>query len=149
MKQFDLFRKRADSDVNLHLKNHTIMKIVFTSALVLIMTAIQAMPVDKDSVENGKKARVSTPVTTPATNTLVSMQQLQEENAALKMHIAEMQNRLENENSMLKYNLTMLKVITKLNESNRQEKMEDLQGEVGFTNMMSNVLLLIKNGVTR
>jgi len=113
------------------------------------MTAIQAMPVDKDSVENGKKARVSTPVTTPATNTLVSMQQLQEENAALKTHIAEMQNRLENENSMLKYNLTMLTVINKLNESIKEEKMEDLQGQVGFTNMMSNVLLLIKSGAAR
>jgi hypothetical protein len=125
------------------------MKIVFTSMLVLIMTAIQAMPVDKDSIENGKKARVSTPATTPTSSSLLSMQQLQEENAILKARIAEMENRLENENSMLQYKLTMMTVVNKLNESSKQEKMEDMQGHIGFTNMMTITLLLIKSGVTR
>ncbi len=106
------------------------------------------MPVDKDSVENGKKARVSTPATTP-TSSLMSMQQLQEENATLKARIAEMENRLENENSMLQYKLTMISVVNKLNESSKQEKIEDMQGHIGFTNMMTNTLLLIKNGVAR
>lgn len=138
-----------NSDVNLQKKNHTIMKIVFTSMLVLIMTAIQAMPVDKDSIENGKKARVSTPATTPTSSSLLSMQQLQEENAILKARIAEMENRLENENSMLQYKLTMMTVVNKLNESSKQEKMEDMQGHIGFTNMMTITLLLIKSGVTR
>lgn len=138
-----------NSDVNLQKKNHTFMKIVFTSMLVLIMTAIQAMPVDKDSIENGKKARVSTPATTPTSSSLLSMQQLQEENAILKARIAEMENRLENENSMLQYKLTMMTVVNKLNESSKQEKMEDMQGHIGFTNMMTITLLLIKSGVTR
>lgn len=125
------------------------MKIVFTSMLVLLITAIQAMPVEKDSVENGKKARVSTPATTPNTSSLVSMQQLQEENAKLKARIAEMENRLENENGMLQYKLTMMTVVNKLNDSSKQEKIEDMQGHIGFTNMMTNTLLLIKNGVAR
>jgi hypothetical protein len=125
------------------------MKIVFTSMLVLVMTAIQAMPVDKDSVENGKKAQVSTPVTTPATASLVTMQQLQEENAALKMRISEMENRLENENSMLQYKLVMLNVISKLNENSTMEKLEDLQSQVGFSKMMSNVLMIIRARVTQ
>jgi hypothetical protein len=130
-------------------ENHTIMKIVFTSILVLFMTAIQAMPVDKDSIENGKKAQVSTPVTTPTSSSLLSMQQLQEENTILKARIAEMENRLENENSMLQYKLTMMTVVNKLNEISKQEKMEEMQGHIEFANMMTNTLLLIKSGVTR
>ncbi len=121
------------------------MKIVFTSVLVLMMTAMQAMPVDKDSVENGKKARVSAPATTPASTSLVSMQQLQEENAALKNKIAEMENRLENENSLLQYRYVMLNVFSKLNDNKKMESLEELQSQVGFTTTMSNVLLKIKS----
>ena len=121
------------------------MKIVITFVLLLFMTAIQAMPADKDSVEKGKKAQVSTPATAPGTSTLLTMQQLQEENANLKAQILEMENRLENENSMLQYKLVMLNIISKLNESSKQEKMEDLQSHIGFSNIMSNIMLLIRS----
>lgn len=123
------------------------MKIVITFVLLLFMTAIQAMPADKDSVEKGKKAQVSTPATAPGTSTLLTMQQLQEENANLKAQILEMENRLENENSMLQYKLVMLNIISKLNDSSKQEKMEDLQSRIGFSNMMSNIMLLIRSNV--
>jgi mannose/fructose/N-acetylgalactosamine-specific phosphotransferase system component IID len=58
-----------------------------------------------------------------------------------------MENRLENVNSMLQYKLVMLNIISKLNESSKQEKMEDLQSHIGFSNIMSNIMLLIRSNV--
>jgi len=121
------------------------MKTVITSMLVLFMTAIQAMPVDKDSADKGKKAEVSNPTTTPVSSSLVSMQQLQQENAALKAQIFNMENKFENENSLLQYNLTMLNVMSKLNENGKLEMMEELQSQLGFTKTMANTLMLVKS----
>jgi hypothetical protein len=119
------------------------MKIVFTSMLLMIMAIAQAMPNGNDSLDNGKKAKSTTPSNPTTAVVTMSMQQLQEENAVLKMRLAEMENKLEDEKSMLQYKYAMLKLVTAFEGNGNMEKMEDLKSQVNFNKMMSTALFMI------
>jgi hypothetical protein len=107
------------------------------------MAIVQAMPNGNDSLDNGKKAKSSTPAAPTTAVVAMSMQQLQEENAVLKMRYAEMENKLEDEKSMLHYKYAMLKLVTTFDDNGNQEKMEDLKSQVNFSKMMSTTLFMI------
>jgi hypothetical protein len=129
--------------------NHTIMKIIFTSLLLMLFATTQAMPVLKDSLDNGKKGQVSTPVTPNVSTATMSMQQLQEENAMLKAKLFQLENRLEDEKGMLQYKLTMTYVLSRIAELDRINKMEELKSQINFGKSMSGTLMLLKNEVVR
>lgn len=118
------------------------MKIVFTSMLLMLLAIAQAMPYGNDSLDNGKKVKSTNPATA-TTAVAMSMQQLQEENAILKMRFAEMENKLEDEKSMLLYNYAMLKLVTAFEGNGNQDRMEDLKSQVNFGKMMSTTLFMI------
>lgn len=123
--------------------NHTIMKIIFTSLLLMLLATTQAMPILKDSLDNGKKSQVSTPVTPNVSTATMSMQQLQEENAMLKAKLVQLENRLEEEKGMLQYKLTMSNLMARVEQQNKLETMEELKSQVNFGKMISNTLFLI------
>lgn len=123
------------------------MKIVFTSMLLMIMAIAQAMPNGNDSLDKGKKGKSATASNPTTVVTPMSMQQLQEENTVLKIRLAELENKLEDEKSMLQYRYAMLKLITSIEENGKLEKMEDLRSQVNFSKMMSTTLFMINKEV--
>lgn len=111
--------------------------------LLMLMAIAQAMPNGNDSLDNGKKGKSTTPSSATTAVTSMSMQQLQEENNVLKMRLAELENKLEDEKSMLHYKYAMLKLVTTFDGNGNLEKMEDLKSQVNFSKMMSTTLLMI------
>jgi len=115
----------------------------------MLFATTQAMPVLKDSLDNGKKSQVSTPVTPNVSTATMSMQQLQEENAMLRAKLFQLENRLEDEKGMLQYKLTMTKILSRIAELDRINKMEELKSQINFGKSMSGTLMLLKNEVVR
>lgn len=117
--------------------------------LLLIMVTLQAMPVNTDSTNRDKKSE-SVKVSNPsAPAAALPLYQLQEENTLLKARLATLENKLEEEKSMLQYQLTMLGLVTKLEQTKNTEKMDDLQSQISFNQVLANTLLLLKNGVSQ
>lgn len=119
------------------------MKIVFTSLLIMIMAIAQAMPNGNDSLDNGKKTKSSTTSIPTIAVPALSMQQLLEENAALKVRLVVIENKLEDEKALLQYNYTMLKLVSNIEGSKKSDKIEDMKSHLNFSNVMSNTLFLI------
>ena len=118
------------------------MKVLFTSLLLLTMVTVQANTAYTDSTATGKKTEIG-PSSNPS-NT-ATIQQLQQENSELKFKIASLETRLEDQLSLLNYKLTMTGLLAKVDENNQLEKMEDLKSKLGFSQIMGNTLLLLKN----
>ncbi len=123
------------------------MKLVFTSALMLIMLVSHALPMANDSSDKDKKSK-SNP-SNPTLTTTMSMQQLQEENAFLKARLAELETKTEDEKSMLQYRYTMLKLVTMLDKNDNSDKMEDLKSQLNFSKMLSSTLQILNTGQGR
>lgn len=99
-----------------------------------------ASPINIDSTNPGKKAEVSVP-SNPST---VSIQQLQEENNQLKAKLASLENKFEDEKGRFNYQMTMVNMVSRLEDHKKAEKLEDLNSVIGFNQMMTNILLQIK-----
>lgn len=125
-------------------KNHTNMKVLFTSMLLLTMIAIQAMPVENDSTSPGKKGQ-ATLISTPSNPSMLSMQQLQDENAQLRAKVANLENVHENEKGVLNYKITMLGLFGRLDAEKKAERLSDLEAVLNYQKAMANALLLLKN----
>jgi TolA-binding protein len=116
------------------------MKAIFTSMLLMIFVGVQAMPVYTDSTNPGKKSEISTP-SNPST---VSMQQLQEENNQLRARLAALENKFEDERGLFNFKMTMVNMVSQLDNNKKVETLEDLKSHLGFNQMMANTLLLLK-----
>jgi hypothetical protein len=126
------------------------MKVIITSMLLMFFAALQAMPVLKDSTDNGKKNQTNTHAASPVvSNPSMSIQQLQEENALLKSKLLSLENTYEEEKGMLQYKLVMSSLISRIEQENKVEKIEDLKSQVNFTKVLSAVLLHLEKDSER
>jgi uncharacterized membrane protein YdfJ with MMPL/SSD domain len=121
------------------------MKAIITFMLLLTTVLVQAMPVYTDSTNPGKKSEISNP-SNPST---VSMQQLQEENNQLKAKLVAMENKFEDERGLFNYKLTMLKLVSQLDDNKKVEKLEDLKSQMTFNQLMANALSILKENTAK
>jgi hypothetical protein len=123
------------------------MKILFTSMLMMIFALAQSMPLPSDSLDKGKKEQVVAPANPAPNPATVTMEMLQQENVQLKAKLAALENRFEEEKSILQYKLIMLSVINKLEFDRKLQTMEDLKSQVNFSQTMSNTLLMLQKAL--
>ena len=121
------------------------MKALFTSLLLLSIVTVQANSANTDSTNTGKKTEVG-PDSNPS-NT-ASVQQLQQENSELKLKMASLETKFEDQVGLLNYKFTMSNLLAKVDEKNQLEKLEDLKSKLEFSQMMSTTLFLLKNETT-
>jgi hypothetical protein len=120
------------------------MKVLFTSMLMMIFAFAQGNNLPTDSLEKGKKEQVTAPIHPASNPSIVTMEMLQQENAQLKARLVALENRFEEEKSMLQYKLTMLSLINRLEFDRKSENMEDLKSQVNFNQTMSNTLFMLQ-----
>ena len=96
------------------------MKALFTSLLLLSIVTVQANSANTDSTNTGKKTEVG-PDSNPS-NT-ASVQQLQQENSELKLKMASLETKFEDQVGLLNYKFTMSNLLAKVDEKNQLEKM--------------------------
>lgn len=117
---------------------------------MLLFTVVQGMHLPGDSIEKGKKEQTVTtinPVSNPA-NT-VSVEALQQENAELKSRLVMLENMLQEEKSALQFKLTMVSLITKLENEKKLQTMEDLKSKLNYSENMANILFIIQKEAIR
>lgn len=116
-------------------KSHT-MKTFITSMLIASMTIGSAFATVPN--EKGKSAPSIIPATPVAAT--MSMQQLQEENTRLKAQLVAMENKLEEEKSMLQFRLTMQNMLASMDAQKLANKVEEEKSLAQFNFTMQKLL---------
>jgi hypothetical protein len=100
-----------------------------------------ALPIE---IKKTEKPTTTAATVVAGTNPMVSLSQLQEENAMLKTQLMNLINENEELKSRLAFETTMRNMLSLLNENRQQEKVEDMKATIQYNQLMANMLLKLK-----
>ncbi len=108
-----------------------------------MLASVSAFALPREIKKTEKPTAVAA-ATVADTNPMVSLPQLQQENAMLKAQLMNLMNENEELKSKLAYETTMRNMLTSLSETRQQEKLEDMKATVQYNQLMANMLLKLK-----
>lgn len=115
-------------------------KYLLTLSMLASVSAF-ALPIETKKTE---KPTTAAAAAVADTNPMVSLPQLQEENAILKTQLMNLMNENEELKSKLAYETTMRNMLTLLNDNRQQEKVEDMKATIQYNQLMANMFLKLK-----
>lgn len=111
---------------------------------LLLMTSFTGIALANNNNNKADKKATAAVVTPAESNAVVSVKQLQDENNFLKQQLLALYNENEELKGVLSFQQTMTNLFSTLTQQKLNDQLEEMNAQIGYNNMMANMLLKLK-----